>query len=160
MNDSPLHLHEQPERISFLPDLDESGWKTLFVYTDACPFRAGDFVVQIGDTDRSLCIVTEGQLEVILPVEHAQEFRRLSLIEEGSIFGEQSFLDGRPRSAHIRAISQGRLRVMSLRAFERLAEQEPKLAQMILLDLGRIVSERLRNTTNWMNVLYTLTDET
>ena len=110
-------------------------------------------------TPTGCVIVTEGQLEVIVPIDNSEEYRRLSLIDEGSVFGEQSFLDGRPRSAHIRAVTSGRMRVMSMRALERLADEEPKLAQAILLDLGRIVSERLRQTTALMNTLYTLASE-
>jgi CRP/FNR family transcriptional regulator, cyclic AMP receptor protein len=160
MSESRMNSVGQPEGIAFLQDLDESGWKTVIRYTDACSFRAGDMVVRMGDTDRSFCIVTDGQLEAVLPTENSQEYRKISLIEEGSVFGEQSFLDGHPRSAHIRAVTSGRMRVMSFRAFERLAEDEPRLAQMVLIDLGRIVSERLRQTTAFMNRLYMFASET
>lgn len=142
---------------AFLRDLDADGWQTLFRYTEAYPFRAGDVVVRMGDTDRSFCIVTEGQLEVIVPAQEVPDgFRRIALIDEGSVFGEQSLLDGRPRSAHIRAVSAGRMRVMSLRQLEQLARDNPTLGHRVLLDLGRIVSERLRHTTTLMNALYAL----
>lgn len=159
MSKVPTNTNGQSDSIAFLQDLDETGWETVFRYTDACPFRADDIVIRIGDTDRTLCIVTEGQLEVIVPVEDSRDYRRLALIDEGSVFGEQSFLDGRPRSAHIRAVTSGRMRVMSLRALERLADEEPKLAHRILLDLGRIVSLRLRQTTTLMNALHHLESE-
>ncbi len=143
---------------AFLRDLDAEGWQTLFQYTEPYPFRPGDVIVRMGDTDRSFCIVTEGQLEVIIPIsasgDREEGSRRIALIDEGSIFGEQSLLDGRPRSADIRAVTAGRLRVMSLRRLEQLAHAHPSLGHRVLLDLGRIVSERLRNTTTVMNALY------
>jgi CRP-like cAMP-binding protein len=67
------------------------------------------------------------------------------VIEQGSVFGEQSFFDGCP--ATVRALSDGELRSLTPEAFEVLAAREPDLARMILLDLGRILSLRLRSTS-------------
>ena len=88
---------------------------------------------------------TSGNLEVRVP--HPKGYgKRIHPIERGCVFGEQSFLDGRPRSADVVSVTDGELLVLSLDAFQTLAGWEPKLGMQILLDLGRILSMRLR----WM----------
>jgi CRP/FNR family cyclic AMP-dependent transcriptional regulator len=101
-------------------------------------------VIRDGEVDRALYVVVAGELEVLLPV-RGRQVHRLATIETGSVFGEQAFLDGLPRSATIRATSDGELLRLSLESFEVLAAREPELARSILFELGRIVSIRLRD---------------
>ncbi|MCA1671302.1 MAG: cyclic nucleotide-binding domain-containing protein [Actinobacteria bacterium] len=68
----------------------------------------------------------------------------------GSVFGELSFFDGRPRSALVRAVTDGQLLRLSFDAFEVLSAKEPVLARSVLLDLGRILAARLRSTQAFM----------
>jgi len=63
------------------------------------------------------------------------------------VFGEQAFFDGLPRSASVRALSDGEVRSLTREAFAVLAAREPELARALLLDLGRILSLRLRQTS-------------
>ena len=44
----------------------------------------------------------------------AGELRKIAAIEPGSVFGEQSFFDGKPRSANVRALSDGEIRSLTL----------------------------------------------
>ena len=78
----------------------------------------------------------------------------MSIIDAGSVFGEQAFVDGHPRSASVRAISPGELRRLDYDAFERLSEVDPQLAQALITDLARVLSERLRRTTQFVNLMY------
>ena len=61
-----------------------------------------------------------------------------------SVTGEMAFLDGRPRAATIRALTDGDLLRLSFEAFEALSARHPELGRAILLDLGRILAARLR----------------
>jgi CRP-like cAMP-binding protein len=47
----------------------------------------------------------------------------------------------------VRALTDGELRSLTPEAFEVLAAREPDLARRVLLDLGRILSLRLRATS-------------
>ena len=68
----------------------------------------------------ALYLVASGSLEVIGEGRRGRE-RRMAVIEQGSVFGEQSFFDGLPRSATVRALSDGELRSLTPEAFEVLA---------------------------------------
>jgi CRP-like cAMP-binding protein len=134
------------QELVFLPRLAPEGWTKLLARTGAQRFRAGEVVVRAGETQPALFIVASGTLEVLAESGRAGE-RRIAVIEPGSVFGEQSFFDGLPRSATVRALSDGELRSLTREAFEVLAAREPDLARMALLDLGRILSLRLRRTS-------------
>jgi CRP-like cAMP-binding protein len=78
----------------------------------------------------------------------------LTTYEHGTVVGEQTFLDGRPRSATIRALTDGALVRLSRESFDVLSAREPELARAILLDLGRILSLRLRRTTGALQKMW------
>ena len=126
---------------------NQDAWRTLLAHTQSLAFEAGELLLRRGAEDRALCLVLEGELEVLVADGMGGQGRRIALIEEGSVFGEQSFLDGEPRSADIRALGKGRLRILSFAAFERLCAADPRLGLALLADLGRVASERLRATT-------------
>jgi CRP-like cAMP-binding protein len=119
----------------------------LFRYTTARSFSAGEVVIQHGDVDGSVHIVRSGTLEVLLPGRPGGALERVALIEPGSIFGEQSFFDGKPRSATVRALGETHILALDRDAFDVLAAREPELSRVVLFDLARILSLRLRRTT-------------
>ena len=96
------------------------------------------------DRDDALSFIQTGQVEVLLPRGPFGKFRRIALMGAGSVMGEQSFLDGQPRSAAVRALTDVELCRLSHQKFAVLATKEPQLAQHVLMDLGRILSLRLR----------------
>ena len=57
-------------------------------------------------------------------------------VGSGTVIGEVAFFDGQPRSADIVACGDVELLVLSYETFERLADADPALAQLLLLDLG------------------------
>jgi CRP/FNR family transcriptional regulator, cyclic AMP receptor protein len=129
----------EPDELAFLHGRSTDDWARLLGYTEACRFGAGESVVAAGELDRSLYIVVDGRLEVTAP-----GGVRLAVIERGSVFGEMAFLDPGPRSATVRAVEETELARLSFDSFEILAARYPELGRAILLDLGRIVSARLR----------------
>ncbi len=144
---------ERPEELIFLSNRSDEDWAKICAHTETRAFVAGEVVLQQGETDRALYLVVEGNLEVLVPRGRGGRFHRIATIEAGSIMGEQSFLDSKPRSASVRAITNGKARRLSFEAFEVLAARDPQLGMAILLDLGRIVSLRLRQTSSFLSVL-------
>lgn len=129
-----------------LPQLAPESWAKLLARTGVQRFRAGDMLVRAGDAQPALYIVASGTLEVLAPADDG-EGRRIALIAPGSVFGEQAFFDGLPRSASVRALSDGEVRSLTREAFEVLSAREPELARALVFDLARILSMRLRRTS-------------
>ncbi|HEY9102193.1 cyclic nucleotide-binding domain-containing protein [Chitinimonas sp.] len=133
----------------FLGNLPEEDWSRLLSVAQRRAFVAGEFLVRQGEQSRAFCIVASGRLEVFVTEDNGRE-RRIYDIEPLSIFGEQAFFDGLPRSANVRAYTAGELFAITPDAFEILSARYPDLTRQALLDLGRILSLRLREITTFM----------
>lgn len=131
--------------LEFLRSYDDAQWEALLGYTQTERFAAGDVVLALGSRERALYIVAEGALEVL--VGRGARAQSIALADTGDVVGEQTFLDGRERSAEVRAVSQCSLVKLSLAGFESFAALHPDLARVFLFDLARVLSLRLRQTT-------------
>lgn len=142
-----------PELV-FLPHWGDEKWEKLLRYTEIRRFRTGDIVIRQGDTDRTFFILVEGRLEVLIRRGNSGQLRRTQLREGGAVVGEQAFLDGKPRSATLRAVSDGEALSISLQNFDIFATHEPELAREVLLELARTLSVKLRQAnifiSNWI----------
>jgi len=142
MSPTALHRADEPPPAGFLSGLLDDEIRTVLSYTQGRRFARGALVISRGERDRSLYIVTTGALEVLLITPNGP----LSILElrSGDLFGEMAFFDGLPRSAGVRAIEDAEVVVMTPDGFDRLRLAEPRLAVCFLMDLGRILSARVR----------------
>lgn len=124
---------------AFLPRRPAQDWERIARHAERLRFDAGDLLVRRGDHDRSFYIVLSGRLEALTSSP--------APIESGSVFGEMAFLDGRPRSADVRAVAPGEALRLTYESFETLAARHAELGRAILLDLGKIVAARLRRVS-------------
>jgi CRP-like cAMP-binding protein len=129
----------------FLHGHSASSWQLVLAATKTRLFSTGEFLVHHGDVERELYVVLRGRLEVLLPSNDGA-YRVISTVGPGSIFGEQSFLDGHTRSATVRATEDGEVRILEWDEFASLFDQHPGLGRDILIDIGCTLSERLRQT--------------
>lgn len=130
----------------FLENLPPASWKKILAHAETLSFARGQVLLHAGDSDDAFYILTAGSVEVVLP--GTVRGPALTVIPEGSVFGEIAFFDGQPRSAGIRARSDGTAIRISRANFEHLSSWDAVLGRQILLDLGRILSLRLRWTTD------------
>jgi CRP/FNR family cyclic AMP-dependent transcriptional regulator len=133
---------EAAGELVFLPDLDSEDWRRVVSYAERLRFSSGDTIIEAGELDRSLYIIVEGRVEVLLPTPTG-ELRRYGTIEQ-SVTGEIAFLDGGPRTATIRALGEVELLRLSFESWEVLSARNPDLGRAILFDLARILAVRLR----------------
>jgi CRP/FNR family cyclic AMP-dependent transcriptional regulator len=124
--------------IGFLDGATDRQWSNLKKFCETRHHRNGSTIVKAGDHDRSLWMVIGGELEVTVPGAGAHR------VGSGTVIGEVAFFDGQPRSADIVAAGDVELLVLSYESFEQLAAADPALGQLLLLDLGRFLAQRLR----------------
>lgn len=132
----------------FLADRSRRDWAKLLRHAETYRFSKGDLVIGKGDTTRAFYIAVFGRFEELAASEKGQRAQRVALIEEGTLMGVQTFLDGLGHPTDVRAMEEGEVARLSVDRFEVLAAHEPELARAILFDLGRIVSLRLRQNSN------------
>lgn len=134
----------------FLPNWPESRWKKLLSYTTNIRFEPDDILIRSGEKSKSFFIITQGELEVVLPTKLNQKSDRRIIREAGSVIGEQAFIDGKPRSATVKAISKGNALQLGDSAFDELSAREPDLARDILVDIARLLSLKLRHANDYI----------
>lgn len=126
----------------FWPHAAEQEWSDLLRLATIRKLAAGETLIAPGSTDRSVYVVLEGQLEALAP--SGRKWRRLAAVGAGSVVGELAFLDGSPRSALVRSLTETTVAELTHSSFSALARTRPELALSIALELGRIVAQRLR----------------
>ncbi len=142
--DTPDASTDQSDQLAVFENISSQDWHGVIQKTQTLEFSPGDMLLQAGETDDAVYIMISGQVEVI--GQNSFGFtRRIAVIDEGSVFGELAFFDNQPRSASIRAVTQGQVLRLSRRGFEEIAAWNPSLAQQFLFDLGRILAFRFRN---------------
>ena len=132
--------HENSADLLFMPEATAADWAAIFTHAEVRTIGAGLALVQAGENDRALYLLTEGTLGVRMP----REETAFKSIDAPSVVGELAFFDGSPRSATLDAVTDVQVVRIDADAFERLSEAEPALAQSMLLDLARILALRLR----------------
>jgi len=132
--------HEDSADLLFMPEATASDWATVFGHAEVRRVAAGLAVVQAGEQDRALYLLTEGTVGVRLPRDEGA----FKTIDAPSVLGELAFFDGRPRSATLDAVTDVEVVRLDAGAFARLSAEAPELAHAMLLDLARILALRLR----------------
>jgi CRP-like cAMP-binding protein len=130
-----------------LPDWSDADWERLLDAAGLRRIAAGEAVIQRGGEDRSLCIVLDGEVEVMAHARDGLSFGRLARFGPGAVVGEQSFFDGGPRSAGAWAVRDCTIATITPDQFTAFADASPGLGRDVLLALGRILAIRLRRTT-------------
>lgn len=106
----------------------------------------GEELIRKNDTSEELYIVTDGSFKVY-DDSYGEDFVH-AILTKGAIFGEMSFLDSTPRSASVKAISDGSLLRMGKKEFDNLLVNSPDTALLFLFTLARVVTRRLREVND------------
>jgi CRP/FNR family cyclic AMP-dependent transcriptional regulator len=132
--------HEDSADLLFMPEATASDWALVFSHAEVRHVSAGLALVQAGEDDRALYLLTEGTVGVRLPRDESA----FKAIDAPSVVGELAFFDGRPRSATLDAVTDVEVVRLDQAGFDRLTEAAPELARAMLRDLARILALRLR----------------
>ena len=132
--------HEDSADLLFMPEATAADWATIFSHAEVRRIGAGLALVQAGEQDRALYLLTEGTVGVRLPRDEGA----FKTIDAPSVLGELAFFDAYPRSATLDAVTDVEVVRLDVAAFDRLLEHAPELANAMLRDLARILALRLR----------------
>ncbi len=114
----------------------------------------GDVVFREGEPGRELYVLLGGEMEVIKSSK-AQRETRVAMLGPGDWFGEMSILDVLPRSATVRALAPTRVIKMSAHDLDALYRRDVKAYAIIVLNIAREMSRRLRVADGFLAELMT-----
>ena len=120
--------------IQFFSDLSDEELGVVANITNSKGFKLGDTIFEESQDGESLYILKKGEVKACKKTPDGDLFT-LTLMKDGEIFGEMSFLDGRPRSATIVAISDLETLVIEKKDFDGIVAANPKLIYKILRNI-------------------------
>jgi CRP-like cAMP-binding protein len=115
-------------------------------YVDAFEARAGMEIFRQDQLGHYLCLLVEGRVGIVKEDSSGQR-KTLATIGPGKTFGEMSLVDGEPRSAFAIALDDSKVLALTEENFRRLIDQHPRLGAVVLMKLGKLMSQRLRRTS-------------
>ena len=143
--------------INFFADLSDGELKTVAEIITKKDFKTGDTVFKDSEEGKSLYIIKSGEVKACKTAPDGELFT-LTMMKDGDIFGEMSFLDGRPRSATIIAISDLETYVLGKAEFDTLIDDHPriiyKLMRNIVFTIHAIVRGMNTRYVEMMNYMF------
>lgn len=138
-------------QVPLFNNLDNSDLEKLFAIASEQTFAAGCPVVSEGDSGDSLYVIKYGTVRIYKHGEKEEE--DVGYMGSGQHFGELALIDSEPRSATVEAVEHTDLICLSRDAFENLLTQDADLGFRIYKRFARLLSNRLRETTDELCVI-------
>lgn len=110
-------------------------------------FKEGDLIIKEGAPGSDMFIITEGKVAVSRDVNGEDVV--FATLDRGDFFGEMSLLEGMPRSASVRALTDTTLLVLRPGGLQLKIRRDPTLA----LEMLQRMSSKLRNTSEQLTDL-------
>ncbi|MBI5345502.1 MAG: cyclic nucleotide-binding domain-containing protein [Deltaproteobacteria bacterium] len=120
--------------IQFFADLSDDELKVIAKIIRKKEFKTGDTVFKESEDGQSIYVIKSGEVKACKTAPDGELFT-LTLMKDGDIFGEMSFLDGRPRSATIVAISDLETYMIDKKDFETIVDQHPRIIYKLLRNI-------------------------
>jgi len=117
----------------------------------------GEAVFRRGDPGEAMYVSLQGQIGIWLPPSAEQgaaaRGRRMVSYAPGVAFGEMGLLQGRPRSADAVAEEDALVLELPRAGYERIVRENPALLSKLLLNLGVLLSSRVRALTDELETM-------
>lgn len=126
----PKILREQ----QFFSDLSDNELATIAGITKKQNFKLGETIFKESEDGASIYVLKRGEVKACKTTPDGELFT-LTIMKDGDIFGEMSFLDGRPRSATIVAVSDVETYVIEKADFETLVDAHPRIIYKLLKNI-------------------------
>ncbi len=118
--------------------------RELSRYIKAYNLEAETTVFSQGDPGQFMCLIAEGQVEIV-GFNQEGKSHRLVLIPKGKSVGEMSIIDDEMRSASCITTKPSTLLILTKESYADIVKKQPFLAINIVTKLARHMSHRMRS---------------
>lgn len=147
---SPTKIDEyrgELKECTILENLAPSEIDILGEYVVFKGFSDGEEILTEGLQYQGLWLILRGKCDVLKDCGETES--HLAQLEQGSLFGEMSFFETVPHSATVRAIENTETVCMSREEFDKLQVSQPAISQKIVINMVKLISDRLRQMDSW-----------
>ena len=139
-------IHKLLPRLEVFNYLQEEDYDVLENYMFNYDYDEGAYVFKEGTHGGYMFFIVSGVVEVIKQFDTAKH--TIATLGPCRSVGEMSLIDGSPRSATVRAKTTLKLIVLKREDFNRLNDENPAVANKILMGMASLLSGNLRETNN------------
>ena len=118
----------------------------LVRYCSVYNYEPGDFIVKDQDEGDQIFVLIEGSAMVEKALEHGRI--EIAPIQSGDVFGELALMGQKTRTADIIAKEYSHVLEISYSEIFVLFQKEPKIFGILMLNIARLISQRLSNSNN------------
>lgn len=129
--------------IGLFGGLDDETLSSLLSELRVVEMEPGETVFRENDRGREMFVLLGGEMEVVKQ-SRGEARSRVAMLGPGDWFGEMSILDVMPRSATVRAVAFSRVLRIGAGDLDSLYRRDPKSYALLVLNLAREMSRRLR----------------
>ena len=104
--------------------------------------KDGELLVNEGETDHTLYILTDGKLGVISATADGRQ-NLVHTMTAGECAGTRAFVDRSPRKATLRALGDATVYMLTPEAFDTVVDANPRLAYKVMRALFRVTHSNL-----------------
>lgn len=135
--------------------IESTQWANEFSYPQVKKVAACMDVYQVpketllfyeGDKTAFLVLIVKGQVHAV-KFDSQRKPKRIATLGAGKTIGEMSLIDGEPRSASAITATDVTLLVMTMDHFNRLIDEWPRVAVILILKIAKLMSQHLRRTS-------------
>jgi len=140
-NNNPL------KKVSIFSKLNETELDYILNSMTIKTYPANEVIFYEGDVPDGLYLVKRGRVKISLIDERSREIT-LSILREGSFFGEMALFDESPRSATVQTMEETEFFILTKSYFLQLIEQSSTIAKNILKEMStrlREADDQIRN---------------
>ncbi len=134
-----LDVHEALRSNYLMQGLSECQISDVANIATVKNFNGGDTIVRQFARDNDLLIVLAGKARI-----NSFSGELIAEASEGSVIGEMSLIDDKPRSATVVSIGDSQMVTIPNQELWNLMNTEPEIAKVILFNVSRILTARLR----------------
>lgn len=98
-------------------------------------FSAGDTIMSQGEIGTFALLIDQGEVEIL--VRDRQGERQVAVLSAGDIVGEMALVDGEPRSASVRALTDGNGTIIPWYVFMTEIDSAPPIVRKVIQSLTR-----------------------
>jgi len=120
--------------------------KKLAAFMDVYQVPGETVLFYEGDKSDYLVLIVKGQVHVV-KFDSRHKPRRIVTLGTGKTIGEMTIIDGEPRSASAVTAADSTLMVMTMDNFNRLINEWPGVAVVLVLKIAKLMSQYLRQTS-------------
>lgn len=132
--------------------IDEATISRFIECMERVAYQANDTIIHENETGNRLYLIESGRCEVLkrVLVKDGIANQRIAVLRPGNTFGEMELIDRQPRSATVRAMDAVTVLTLSAVDLYEKASSDYKTFSLILLNIAREISLRLRDTDMWL----------